>query len=58
MSDKIQELFTGELKVIGVGLEHFSDTLRAQNVTVEHVAWRPPASGDKEILEILEKTGY
>ena len=58
MSDKIQDLFSGELKVITVGLEHFNTVLENQNVKTEHVDWRPVAGGDKEIARILDTIGY
>ncbi|HIE23291.1 MAG TPA: fdrA domain protein [Candidatus Korarchaeota archaeon] len=42
-------------KVINIGTKLFYESLRAQNVEVVHVEWRPPAGGDLEALKLLEK---
>ena len=44
-----------ELSVVNIGLELFSKTLSKQRVPNIHVAWRPPAGGDKEVALLLEK---
>ena len=41
--------------VVNVGLEIFADSLRAQGVPVADVDWEPPAAGDSELLELLER---
>jgi FdrA protein len=38
-----------------VGLEIFADSLREQGVPVIDVDWQPPAAGDPELLELLER---
>jgi FdrA protein len=43
------------LKVINLGLTWFADSLDQQNVPVLQVDWRPPARGDKRLLEVLRK---
>jgi len=43
------------IKVINVGLELFAESLHNQKVDVLHVDWAPPAEGDDEILNILQK---
>lgn len=48
-------LFSGKLNVINMGLELFSKTLARQNVPTAHVSWRPPAGGNKKVAELLEK---
>ncbi|MFW5863821.1 MAG: hypothetical protein ACOCVT_00075 [bacterium] len=57
MSEKTKELFTGELKVICVGLDHFAESLRKQDVQVKHVDWRPMAGGDERLAAMLRKMG-
>jgi FdrA protein len=41
--------------VINVGLESFRDALALQGADVVQVDWRPPADGDRRLIEILEK---
>lgn len=44
-----------KLKIINIGIQTFAEDLKKQNVEVIHVDWRPPAGGDMEILELLDK---
>ena len=41
--------------VINVGLESFRDALALQGADVVQVDWRPPAGGDRRLIEILKK---
>lgn len=43
------------LQAINVGLESFTQSLRAQETTVVHVDWRPPAGGNEKLMSILER---
>ena len=45
------------ISCINVGLEHFHDSLAAQEVGVVHVEWRPPAGGNERLQAILAKMG-
>jgi hypothetical protein len=49
------ELIGKRIKVINIGLELFAETLREQGVAVIHVDWRPPAGGDRKMIELLDK---
>jgi FdrA protein len=40
---------------INIGVEDFAENLDAQDATVVHVNWTPPAGGDPEIIAILDK---
>ncbi|HYB72095.1 MAG TPA: hypothetical protein VED18_01885 [Candidatus Sulfotelmatobacter sp.] len=51
----VQDLLTGELKVINVGLEGFAETLQGLGVPVVQVDWRPPAGGDPRLAGLLAK---
>jgi FdrA protein len=42
-------------RVINLGLEHFTTSLRAHGVPVIHVDWRPPAGGDPRLINLLER---
>ena len=55
MVEKILQLFTSELKVINIGLDIFSDALKAQGVDVVQVSWQPPPKLEKEYEDILSK---
>ena len=50
-------ILTEELKVVNIGISTFADDLRAQDVVVVHVDWKPPAGGDIGMLKLLEKLG-
>ncbi|HXZ24075.1 MAG TPA: hypothetical protein VEH08_05000 [Methanomassiliicoccales archaeon] len=50
-------ILTETLVVVNVGVSTFAEDLRAQNVEVIQVDWRPPAGGDVEMLKLLEKLG-
>ena len=54
-TDEMTELFGKELKVIDMGLESFHESLKEQGVEVLHVDWKPPAGGNKRLMEILKK---
>jgi FdrA protein len=49
------DLLQEPLKVINVGLSWFAETLVRQEVSVLPVDWRPPAGGDRRLLEVLDK---
>ena len=42
-------------RVVNVGLARFAESLRAQGTAVIDVDWRPPADGNRAMLELLEK---
>lgn len=43
------------LKVINIGIREFLVSLQDQGVEVVQVDWTPPAGGDSEMLEILDR---
>jgi FdrA protein len=43
------------LAAINVGLESFTESLRAQEAPVIQVDWRPPAGGNERLMAILER---
>jgi FdrA protein len=45
------------ISCINVGLEHFHDSLVAQEAEAIHVEWRPPAGGNERLQGILAKLG-
>ena len=42
-------------KIINIGLKCFGDYLKEQHVKVIHLDWQPPAGGDLQLLDLLEK---
>ena len=46
---------TPTFAAINVGLESFTDSLRAQGADVVHVDWRPPAGGDERLANLLTR---
>jgi hypothetical protein len=53
MHEKIEKLLA-ELFVINIGLSQFAKSLEEQGVEVVQVDWKPPAGGDKEMMELLD----
>jgi FdrA protein len=51
----LRDLLATGPKVINLGLELFATQLRACDVPVVHVDWRPPAGGDKRLVSLLER---
>ena len=45
--------FVAEQHFINVGTESFLEGLRESGTSFSHLAWRPPAQGDPELVEIL-----
>lgn len=43
-----------EVRVINIGIERFSDDLKEANVPVIQMDWRPPAGGDRKLIELLD----
>ncbi len=55
MEPKIEELLAGPVIVINVGLNQFARNMEEQGVEVVQVDWTPPASGDKEMMDLLDR---
>jgi hypothetical protein len=51
----LEDLFQKSIIVVNLGLRQFADSLLEQEVEVVQVDWVPPAGGDKEMLELLDK---
>jgi FdrA protein len=55
LPDPTDELLREPLAVINVGLRGFAESLEEQEVEVVQVDWSPPAGGDAEMIDLLEK---
>ena len=55
MQDQAQELLQYIPVIVNIGVLDFSHNLQTQGAQVIQVDWSPPASGDEEILTLLDK---
>ena len=55
MKDKGKELLLEKLVVINVGVSGFAVSIEQQEMEVIQVDWVPPAGGDEEMIDLLEK---
>lgn len=44
-----------EMRVINIGLAIFADDLQQAGVPVVQMDWRPPAGGDRRLIELLDR---
>jgi hypothetical protein len=53
---KSREKFFGEKLVIAnVGIRPFYEDIKKQKITVYQVDWQPPAGGEQELVDLLDK---
>ncbi len=50
-----EDLIDQALVVINVGLKDFAKNLELQGAEVVQVDWAPPAGGDPEMIDLLDK---
>ena len=55
MENPIKNLLSKPLVVINIGLNQFAKNLEDQQVDVLQVDWKPPAGGDKELIDLLDQ---
>jgi hypothetical protein len=55
MSGRLDELLQEGPVVINLGIQDFADNLRLQGAEVVQVEWTPPAGGDRELMDLLER---
>ena len=55
MESKLDELLEHPPIVVNIGVQDFGFALEAQGVRVIHVDWSPPAGGDQEMMNLLDK---
>ncbi len=49
------KLFAEPLHVINLGLSSFAETLQQAHVSVIDVDWRPPAGGDTQLIQVIDR---
>ncbi len=52
--DSKSTILDREVRVINIGIERFSEDLKQANVPVIQMDWRPPAGGDRKLIELLD----
>ncbi len=55
MDRRLEALLSDGPHAINVGVYDFAAALLAQGGDVRHVDWSPPAGGDQEMIDLLEK---
>ena len=55
MTIPIDDLLRGPLVIVNLGLRGFAESLEAQEADVVQVDWLPPAGGDDEMIDLLDK---
>jgi len=55
MSNKLNELLQNGPKAVNIGVQDFAESLQIQGVEVVQVNWVPPAGGDLEMIDLLDK---
>jgi len=54
MDGAVENLLSGPVIAINIGLRQFAISLEVQGVEVVQVDWVPPAGGDQEMAELLD----
>ena len=54
MEDPIQQLLSGPLVIINLGLKKFAESLKKQEIEIIQIDWSPPAGGDQEMIDLLD----
>jgi hypothetical protein len=55
MKENNKSLFDQPIVAINVGLIQFSENLEQQGVEVVHIDWTPPAGGDAQMIDLLDR---
>ena len=55
MDQKINTILDQPIIAINLGLSQFAASLEDQEVEVVNVNWTPPAGGDEEMMDLLDK---
>jgi FdrA protein len=55
MENASRKLLTEPIVVINLGLKKFAESLEEQAVDIVQVDWIPPAGGDQELIDLLDR---
>ncbi len=55
MSEEKKSILDQPIIAINLGLKQFAASLEDQDIKVVHINWSPPADGDEEMINLLDK---
>ncbi len=55
MQTALDDLLKDGPRPINIGVRDFAENFEAQDVEVVQVDWTPPAGGDAEMIDLLDK---
>jgi FdrA protein len=55
MEKRLADLLAGKPVFINIGVREFAESLRRGGFEVCHVEWSPPAGGDREMADLLDR---
>jgi hypothetical protein len=55
MQEKLDNILDEPLVVINLGLKGFAQSIEQQGAEVAQVDWVPPAGGDQELADLLDR---
>ncbi len=55
MTKPFRELLRDDPVFINIGVAEFAESLRREGYEAINLRWSPPAGGDREIAELLDK---
>ena len=55
MNKNLTDIVTKSIVAINVGVQDFGEALEEQEVKVFYVDWSPPAGGDQELMDLLDR---
>ena len=55
MKRSFEDILGSELKIVNVGVIGFAESVEEQGAEVVHIDWSPPAGGDTEMTELLDR---
>ncbi len=58
MNNNSDSILGKKLNVITIGVSTFAEDFRKQGIAVLDLDWKPPAGGNPEMANLLEKLGF
>ena len=55
VENRVDEMLKRVPTVINLGVQDFAESLHTQGAPTIHVEWSPPAGGDRELMDLLDK---
>ena len=53
--NKSRPVIEREIQVINIGIDRFADDMKQAGVPVIQMDWRPPAGGNKRLIDLLDR---